>query len=66
MSFKIGDLVRHKSEFLRNIFWCLDVPLNGKIVELGPVRCPLVARVNWSDGTSTRILVSNLEADPRS
>ena len=64
MPFKIGDLVRHKSEFLRNIFWVLDVPLNGKIVELGPRG--VVARINWSDGTSTRILVSNIEPDPRS
>jgi len=65
MLFKIGDLVRHKSEFLRNIFWVLDVPLNGKIATLegGSIR---VALVNWSDGTSTRVLVSNLEADPRS
>ena len=64
MSFKIGAIVRHKSEFLRNIFWCLDVPLNGKIVGLGPRG--LVAKIDWSDGTSTRILVSNLELDPRS
>lgn len=64
MLFKIGDLVRHKSDFLRNIFWCLDVPLNGKIAELGPRGA--VALVNWSDGTSTRILISNLELDPRS
>ncbi len=64
-AFKVGSLVRHKSEFLRNIFWCLDVPLNGKIktIEGRTIR---IALVEWSDGTATRILLSNLERCPRS
>lgn len=55
----VGDIVRHRSEFLRNISWCLDVPLNGKIREIGPKGS--VVAVDWSDGTTSRILSSNLE-----
>jgi hypothetical protein len=37
--YKIGDIVRHTSKFLRSIGWYTDVPKNGKVISLSLESC---------------------------
>lgn len=66
--FKAGDIVRHTSEFLRSIYWILDVPINGQVNSIDQGRVsgyPDVLTVEWSDGNVTKILDCNVEFCPR-
>lgn len=48
--FKVGDIVRHKSAFLRSIFWYTNVPHNGKVVRVEPNFGPSgLLYVEWSE-----------------
>jgi hypothetical protein len=33
-TFKVGDIIVHKSSFLRSVGWYIDVPINGKVLEV--------------------------------
>lgn len=47
-TFKKGDIVCHKAEFLRSIGWHTNVPINGKVLEA----CPNgVTALHWETPT---------------
>ena len=65
--FKTGDIVRHTSTFLRNISWCLDVPINGRVeLTVDEWASGQLVKVLWSDGHESGCLAYNLELCPRS
>lgn len=67
--FETGDIIRHRSKFLRSIGWHTDVPVNGRVIDVrtGPDYrgAPVVLRVEWSDDTVSSILAANVEECPR-
>ncbi len=62
LSYKPGDLVKHRASFLRSISWFTNVPKNGKVlqVEEDP-HCPAMIEVEWCDGHTSRILACNVQ-----
>lgn len=59
MSLNVNDIVCYRASFLRSISWFTNVPINGKVVEAAD-DSPRRVRVEWSDGTNTVVLESNL------
>jgi hypothetical protein len=43
--YKVGDLVKHKAEFLRNTGWITNVPINGIVKHVDGDRL----KVQWCD-----------------
>ena len=65
---KPGKLVRYTTRFLRSIAWHLGVPTNGIVLSVDDLRGggSATAVVVWcTDQAPLRILLSNLELDPR-
>ena len=65
---KPGKLVRYTTRFLRSIAWYLGVPTNGIVLSVDDPRGDgsATAMVVWcTDQKPMRILLSNLELDPR-
>lgn len=61
-SYKPGDLVKHRATFLRSVGWFTNVPRNGKVVEVeGPDSAAPVIKVDWCDGSTSRILACNVQ-----
>lgn len=60
--YAIGDLVRHTGRFLRSIGWCLDVPIDGKVLKVRTLgKLPLLV-VLWNDTDEpSSILAVNVE-----
>jgi len=57
-----GDLVRHTSEFLRAIGWCLDVPVDGVVLSVETSkRLGSLVNVQWCTGRSATLNAANLE-----
>jgi hypothetical protein len=56
MSFKVGDIVKHKASFLKSCGWYTNVPVNGKVVAIeDPARLGIgCVQVDWSDGSASR------------
>ena len=63
-AFKVGDIVKHKSAFLKSIGWCTNVPRNGRVTEGddSDSSFPILA-VEWCDGTANRIAACNIMLD---
>ena len=51
--FKVGDIVKHKASFLKNIGWITNVPVDGKVVRVEKPDAYSVdcVQVHWSDGS---------------
>ena len=45
MKFKEGDIVQHKSQFLRSTSWYTDVPIDGKVISVDDE----LVTVRWCD-----------------
>lgn len=57
--FREGDIVCHKSSFLRSTCWYTGVPVNGRVVAVDHDNPPMLT-VDWSDGNKGRILAANV------
>ena len=53
--FKVGDIVKHKGKFLRSIGWYIDVPKNGKVVELSESMHNW-PKVQWCDSEEATLI----------
>lgn len=60
MSFKVGDIVKHKASFLKSIGWYTDVPKNGVVEKVEPFGSKQVLFVLWSDGNRISITDDNV------
>jgi hypothetical protein len=52
--FKVGDIVKHKSSFLKSIGWYMDVPIDGKVMSIDErIGWP---RVQWCDDDRSMLI----------
>lgn len=61
---KVGNIVRHKTSFLRSISWYTNVPKNGKVTKIIPLGQTSLAVVDWSapgEEAPVKVNVANLE-----
>lgn len=57
--YKIGDIVKYTSKFLRNTGQYTGVPINGKVIGYSDMGDSFV-KVMWSDGYSATVNVANI------
>lgn len=63
--YKVGDIVRHRGDWLRSVGWVTGVPVNGRVQHQTPFGGGQALTVEWSDGNVCMILGSNVELCPR-
>lgn len=64
-TFKTGDIVRHKSSFLKSISWLTDVPSYGEVTKVGPGHSGAqYVHVKWFDHSKRPIKNSEGTYDP--
>ena len=66
ITYKVGDIVRHTSAYLKSVGWYTDVPKNGKVISLSPETCfkgwPYVQWCDYlDDECGTLINPANIE-----
>ena len=64
-SFRVGDIVKHDSNWLGSIDWITDVPVNGIVISTGSFGVRQICKVRWSDESTTSILADCLQLDKR-
>lgn len=64
--YKVGDIVKHTCKFLQSIQWNLDVPKNGRVLNVrtyGEDKDQAILKVEWCDGHTSSVKGHNIMLD---
>lgn len=63
--YKVGDIVRHTSKFLRSVGWHTNVPINGLVYGVGSLGDHQLLTVKWNDREGfSQVIGPNVEICP--